>query len=172
MKRFFAFLLLLWAAIILLLPKERLYYTAERLAGSSLGIYLNDERLENRFVFLTARDATLLIDTAAVGTVETIRLLPWIVFNRITIRNVSFTGEFAALFPGGIDRLTFTYSLLDPLHIVIEGEGGFGPVRGNISLVPSHLTLYFEPSVELRRYPMLLAKLHPSPQGLLYETEF
>lgn len=48
---------------------------------------------------------------------------------------------------------------------------------GVIRAVPAlevtwRMTLVFEPSPVLRLYPLLLAKLHTSEKGLVYETSF
>lgn len=171
MKKVLLFLGILLIGTIVFLPKANLYYSAEE-ALSSEHLYLNGEQIHERFFYLDVRDATLLLNSMPIGTLEQIRLLPLIVYNRVTVSSLNFNGEFASLFPEGIETLTFTYSLLHPLSISIEGVGGFGPVHGTIDLSSERLTLLFEPSQLIRAYPLLLAKLHKSDEGLVYETSF
>ncbi len=171
MKKFFSFSALFLLGLVVFLPKSNLYYSAEK-ALSSTHLYLSGEQISDRLLYLDVHDATLLLDDMSIGSVEHIRLIPLILFNRVTITSVEFNGEFAALFPEGIDNLSFTYTLLHPLTVNIEGTGGFGPVQGEIDLSKHRLTLLFEPSPIMRNYPLLLAKLHKSDEGLVYETSF
>ncbi len=171
MKRLMVFGALLIAGLVVFLPKTYLYYTAEE-ALSSARLHLVGETIEERVVYLDVRDATVLLNAMPIGSVERIRLMPLIVYNRATVSSVAFAGEFAPLFPEGIERLDFTYTVLNPTKVTIEGVGGFGPVRGEIDLMEGKMTLVFEPSPVLRLYPLLLAKLHTSEKGLVYETSF
>jgi len=171
MKKILSFGALLLLGIIIFLPKANIYYSAEE-ALASAHLYLSGESVNDRFLYLDVRDASLLLDSMPIGTIEHIRVIPLIFFNRATITSLNFSGEFASLFPEGIEYLTFTYSLLHPLSIVIEGKGGFGPVHGEIDLKNERLEVIFEPSQIMRAYPLLLAKLHKSDKGLVYETSF
>ncbi|MDD5158774.1 MAG: hypothetical protein PHI47_01885 [Sulfuricurvum sp.] len=171
MKKILSFSVLLLISIIIFLPKTNIYYAAEESLAST-HLYLNGEQVNDRFFYMDVRDATLLLNSMPIGTVEQIRILPLIVYNRVTVSSVNFSGEFASLFPEGIEYITFTYTLLHPFSIMINGEGGFGPVQGEIDLSNERLTLLFEPSQIMRAYPLLLAKLHKSDEGLAYETSF
>lgn len=171
MKKILSFSALLLIAIIIFLPKTNIYYAAEESLAST-HLYLNGEQVNDRFFYMDIRDATLLLNSMPIGTIEQIRVLPLIVYNRVTVSSVNFSGEFASLFPEGIEYITFTYTLLHPFSIMINGEGGFGPVQGEIDLSNERLTLLFEPSQIMRAYPLLLAKLHKSEEGLVYETSF
>lgn len=171
MKRFFSFSALLVIGLIVFLPKSNLYYSAEE-ALASAHLYLNNEEINDRLLYLDIRDASLLLDSMMIGSVEHIRFIPLIAFNRATITGVEFSGEFASLFPEGIEYVSFTYTLLHPLTVAITGEGGFGPIQGEIDLTQNRLTLLFEPSQVMRSYPLLLSKLRKSDEGLVYETSF
>lgn len=171
MKRFFFFSGLVFLSFIIFLPKSNLYYSAEE-ALSSTHLYLSDESINDRYLYLDVHEATLLLDTMPIGSIENIRFFPVIVYNRATISGIEFSGEFASLFPQGIDHVNFTYSLLHPLTVMISGEGGFGPVEGEIDLTEKRLILLFEPSPIMRNYPLLLSKLRKSEKGLVYETSF
>jgi hypothetical protein len=171
MKKILSFSALLLIGVILFLPKANIYYSTEK-ALSTTHLYLSGEQVNDRFIYLDVHDASLLLDSMPIGSIDHIRIIPLIFFNRATITSLNFSGEFSSLFPEGIDHLTFTYSLLHPLSIVIEGEGGFGPVNGVIDLKNQRLEVIFEPSQIMRAYPLLLAKLHKSDKGLVYETSF
>ena len=171
MKKNLTFLALLFFGIIIFLPKANIYYSAEK-ALSVTHLYLRDEQINDRFVYLDVRDASLLLDTLPIGTIERITIVPMIFYNKITMSSLNFNKEVASIFPQGIESVTFTYSLWHPLSVIIEGKAGFGPINGTIDLSDKQLTIYFEATRMMRSYPLLLSKLHKSEKGLVYETSF
>ena len=171
MKLIFSFIAFLFLGFLIFLPKSNLYYSAEE-ALSSAHLYLNDEKIHEHLLYLEVQDATLLLDSMPIGSLKQIRIVPLIIYNQATIDSIEFNGEFSTLFPGGIDHLSFTYTLLHPLSVTLNGVGGFGPVRGEFDLSEMRLTLLFEPSPVMRTYPLLLSKLRKSNEGLIYETSF
>lgn len=169
MKKFFLLALAVFIGVIILLPKENLYYSAEK-AFAPMHLFLDDEDIHNRLIYLDVCDATLLFDSIEIGSIEKIRLTAFVFYNQVSIQSINFNKQFSMLFPDKIDYLTFTYSILHPLSINIEGKGGFGPVYGKIDLYDGSMKLFFTPSREMRRYPLLLAKLYKSEGELVYET--
>lgn len=171
MKKNLIFLALLLLATIIFLPKKNIYYSAEK-ALSATHLYLNNEQIRDHIFYLHVSDASLLLDSLPVGTIEEITFIPAVFYNRITLHSLNFNKEFHSLFPEGIESLSFTYTLLHPLTITIEGKAGFGPIDGSIHLEKKELILSVQASQNLRDYPLLLAKLHKSEKGLVYETSF
>lgn len=157
--------------IIILIPKEKLYFTVEQLLGENT-VFINGEALKNRFLYLDVQNSTMMIDNLNVATVENIRLTPWIFFNQITLSSITFSPLYRPFFPGSVDEITLTYSLWHPLSLQIHGEGDFGACNGNIDLVDQKVRIVFDPTPELRRYPILVFKLHTEQEGLVYETTF
>lgn len=171
MKKILLFTALLFIGLIIFLPKSELYYSAEE-ALAPTHLYLSGEEVHDRLFYLDIDNATMLLDTVEIGSITHIRFLPLIALNRITMSEIEFSGDFATLFPAGIEYLNFTHSLLHPMSIAITGEGEFGPFDGEIDLIKNRLTLHFTPSPLLRQYPLLLSKLRKSDEGLIYETSF
>lgn len=171
MKPFFSFVALLFLGLLIFLPKTNLYYSAEE-ALSSAHLYLNDEKIHEHWLYLEVEDATLLLDSMPIGSIEQIRIVPLLIYNQATIDAIEFNGEFSALFPQGIDHLRFTYTLLHPLTVSLNGVGGFGPIKGELDLSQMRLVLLFEASPIMRNYPFLLSKLRKSDEGLIYEISF
>jgi hypothetical protein len=157
--------------IIILIPKEKLYYTFEQLILEK-NIVLTGENLDNRYLYLDIQNPTVMMDNINIATIENIRLTPWILFNQLTISNVTFSPLYRPFFPGAIEKITLTYSLLHPLTLQLHGEGDFGQCNGNVDLVDQKVRIVFDATPELRRYPLLVFKLHTEKEGLVYETTF
>ncbi|MCX6073111.1 MAG: hypothetical protein NTY39_02195 [Campylobacterales bacterium] len=157
--------------IIILLPKEKLYYTFEQLLLEK-NIVLTGETLDNRYLYLDVQNATVMMDTINIAAIENIRLTPWIFFNQLTLSQVTVSPLYRPFFPGAIETMTLTYSLWHPLSLQLHGEGDFGQCNGDVDLVDQKVRLVFDPTPELRRYPLLVFKLHTEKEGLVYETTF
>ncbi|MDO9209068.1 MAG: hypothetical protein Q8R86_11000 [Sulfuricurvum sp.] len=157
--------------IIVVIPKEKLYFTLESIL-SEKNVFISNESLTNRFFYLDIANGTLMVDNLEIATVENIRIAPWIFLNRLTISSVSFSPLYRPFFPGKIDEITLTYSLWHPLSVQIHGEGDFGECNGALDLVDQKVRLLFDPTAQLRRYPLLVFKLHHEKEGLVYESDF
>jgi len=157
--------------IIILIPKEKLYFSFEQLLLEK-NIVLTRESLENRYLYLDVQNGSVMMDNINVATLENIRLTPWILFNQLTISNVTFSPLYRPFFPGAIETMSLTYSLMHPLTLQLHGEGDFGSCNGEVDLVTQKMRLVFEATSQLRRYPLIVFKLHTEKEGLVYETTF
>ncbi|HEX5709756.1 MAG TPA: hypothetical protein VFX68_00305 [Sulfuricurvum sp.] len=170
MKRL-AYALYVFILVVVLIPKEKLYFTFEQVL-SQKNIFISDESFENRLLYLNIQTPTLMIDNLKIASIDNIRVSPWIFFNRITISSVSFSPLYRPFFPGTVDEITLTYSLWHPLSVQIYSEGDFGHCSGSFDLVDQKMRVVFSPLPQLRRYALLVSKLHHEKEGLVYESNF
>lgn len=170
MKRFFYTLYIL-LVIIVMIPKEKLYFTFESIL-SQYHLFISNEEFTNALVYFDADNGVVLLDNQEFASVEHIRIAPWILINRLTLSNISFSPLYRNFFPGKIETITFTYSLLHPLHVEIEGEGDFGHCEGSVDLIDQKVRVVFDPTPQLRAYGLLVSKLHQEKGGLVYESTF
>lgn len=157
--------------VVVLIPKEKLYFTMESIL-SEYTVYLTGEDLNNHFFYMDAENTNLLLDNIQIGSIERIRMIPWIIYNRLTISNVTFSSLYHSVFPGKIDEIVLTYSLFHPLTIYLQATGDFGHCEGGIDLTEQKVHLLFEATPELRNYPLLVFKLQQVKEGLVYESSF
>lgn len=170
MKRFlYAFYILL--LMIVMIPKEKLYFTFESIL-SEFHIGISNETFTNRLLYFDADNGSLLLDNQEFASIEDIRITPWIFFNQLSLSNISFSPAYRNFFPGKIDSIVFTYSLLHPLCVKMQGEGDFGHCEGSFDLVDKKVRIVFDPTAQLRHYPLLVFKLHSEKEGLVYESNF
>ncbi len=170
MKRL-VYLFYIFLIIIIMIPKERLYFAFESLL-SKHHLFINNEALTNRLFYVDIDNATVLLDNQEFAKIEHMRIAPWIFLNRFTLTDIAFSPLYRNFFPGKIDAITLTYSLLHPLRITILAEGDFGHCSGTYELINRKLRVLFDPTAELRDYPLLVNKLHQEKGGLVYEQIF
>lgn len=157
--------------VIILLPKEKFYFTFESLL-SKYHLFINHEVLSDNFFYLDADDGDIVLDNQTVASIENIRISPWIFLNRLSFSNLSVLPQYRNFFPGKIDTITVTYSLLNPLEITIQGEGDFGHFKGGYDLMSQKIKIVFDATHQLRRYGLLVSNLHQEKEGLVYESDF
>jgi hypothetical protein len=165
------YVLYIFLILIMVIPKERLYFAFESLLCEH-HLFINNEEFTNRLFYLDIHNAMVLLDNQELATIEQMRIAPWILFNRFTLTNLTFSPLFRNIFPGKIDSLTLTYSLLHPLRVDIEGVGDFGHCSGAYEIWDRKMRVLFEPTAELREYPLLVNRLHQEKGGLVYEKIF
>ncbi|MFZ3052176.1 MAG: hypothetical protein WA099_02125 [Sulfuricurvum sp.] len=170
MKRsYYIFYILL--IVIVMIPKEKLYFTFESIL-SQYHLFISNEEFTNRFLFLDADNGDVFLDNQEFASIESIRIAPWLFVNQLSLSNISFSPLYRNFFPGKIDSIVFTYSLLHPLRVGIDGEGDFGHCDGYFDLLDQNIRVVFEATSQLRRYPLLVNKLHQAKEGLVYESNF
>lgn len=157
--------------LIVLIPKEKLYFTAES-ALEPYGITINGEQTSDYWLWFDAEGGEVMVDGLKMGTLERIRLVPAIIYNRLSITDIALSPQFSSFVPANIDSITLTYSILHPLSVRIESSGDFGVCRGSIDLVEQKIRIVFDATPQLRRYPLLVYKLQQDEEGLVYEDSF
>lgn len=170
MKRFLYPLYLL-IIVVIMIPKEKLYFTVESYLAEN-HIYLNNETFSNALVYFDAENIDVLMDAQQIATIGNVRISPWIFLNRFTLNDISFSPLYRNFFPGTVERVVMSYSLLNPLEISIDGEGDFGHCAGKIDWIDQKIRIVFDTTPQLRRYPLLVNKLYQSKEGLVYETSY
>ena len=120
--------------IILFLPKENFYYLFEKKLYDSKNIVLNSEKIDDKFLYLDIKDLDILLDNAFIGNIKEIDVLPFVLYNKIFIKNIRVSNKFKKLLPRSIESAKIDYSILNPLKINIALSGKFGRVVGFIHL--------------------------------------
>jgi len=165
------YVLYLVLIVIVLIPKEKIYYTFESILAKN-HIFLTGESINDYFFYLDADNASVVLDHLNVASVEHIRLSAWLLLNRLTISNVVVSPQYRTFFPGKIDEIVVSYSILHPLSLQIHGQGDFGECNGMVDMIEQKTRVVFEATSNLRNYPLLVFKLHREKEGLVYESSF
>lgn len=165
----YAFYILL--IVIVMIPKEKLFYSMESILAEE-HVFIGGESFSNRFLYLDIDNSEFLFDNQPFATVEQIRISPWILFNQLSLSSISVSPSYHDFFPGKIDKITLSYSLLHPLSLELFSEGDFGHCNGIVDLLNQKIRVVFDATPALRQYPILVYKLHSTKEGLVYESDF
>jgi hypothetical protein len=165
------YLCYIFLLLIIVIPKEKLYFAFASFLKEH-HLFINNEAFTNRLFYVDIDNGDVLLDNQEFATIEHMRIAPWLFFNRFTLTDIAFSPLFHNFFPGKIDAITLTYSLLHPMRIDIHAEGDFGRCSGTYGLMNNTLRVLFDPTAELREYPLLVNKLHQEKGGLVYEQIF
>lgn len=170
MKRFL-YVFYVVALLIIFIPKERIYFSIEAFL-SDYHVFINNENFTNHLIYLDVENAALALDNQSLASIQKIQIAPFLFFNRLSISNLSFSPYYHSFFPGSVDAIVLTYSILAPFEISIQGKGDFGQFRGEYDIINHKIRIVFEPTYQLRQYGFLVSKLHQEKEGLIYENTY
>lgn len=170
MKRFL-YVFYVFALLIIFIPKERIYFSIEAFL-SDYHVFINNENFTNHLIYLDVENAALALDNQSLASIQKIQIAPFLFYNRLSISNLSFSPYYHSFFPGSIDAIVLTYSILAPFEISIQGNGDFGQFRGEYDIINHKIRIVFEPTYQLRQYGFLVSKLHQEKEGLVYENTY
>ena len=172
MLRFLLWSLLFVYLAIALLPKESLFYQAERLL-EPMKIYVNEADLSDRLLNFKLHEATILYQDVEAATIEGISLTTLLFYNRLSLTPFAIKEELAAFVPPKIATLSITQHILMPHKISIEAAGDFGTATGYVDLFERklHIDIVFS-SLVSRDYPALLKMVKHNAEGYYYEQAF
>ena len=151
--------------IMLLLPKINLYYQLERLI-EPYGVVLNDEKLDDKGLWLNIQDATLYFKEIESAHTRNIDVKLFGLYNRVNVDDIRLAETFEQFVPVHIERIEVTYSVIDPLHIRATAVGDFGSAEAKVAVRDRNATVIVQPSELMKtRYRSMLNKLEKDETG-------
>lgn len=170
--KFFIYLLLMLALIILFLPKINLYYAAEVLMKEK-NIYISDEDIMDKGYSLELVNANLLFENLALAEVKKIELSFLVLYNVLSLDNIHVNEGFSDFLPQEIKSVRLEHFMYDPMMIKLKGESGESRVYGDIDLLDRVLTLHLRLDAKSeKKYGALLSKLTKEEGGYIYDYKF
>jgi len=161
-------LLLLGIALLLFAPKTELYYALEHWMEPR-GVILSGERIHETPLRLELDDATLYYDGVALGTIGAIGVEPYLVTNRVVIRNFAPSEDLGPLTGIAVRQATVRYALWHPKTVRIHAVGTFGEVKGRFDPFRRTLLLRW---VRVGNIEALRPYLNKDREGWYYERTF
>ncbi|MHC3995159.1 hypothetical protein ACXWTF_10050 [Thiomicrolovo sp. ZZH C-3] len=159
--------------LLVFLPKTALYHAAEQQL-KPLGLAVAAETPVDRGFDFVLEGGSLYFEDLHVADLERLTVTPWLLYNSVRIAPFAFSPDMEGFTPAGVDGINITYSVLDPLHIRLEGSGEFGSVTGQVALTERKVTVDLTPSAALRaKRPFWLKQLRSIEGGAYrYETTY
>jgi hypothetical protein len=167
-KKSFAILVILWLSIIVLMPKQELYYKLEE-ELAKYEIKLNEKKLDEGLFSVSLKDVTVYVKGIDVATIKEVKLCTFLFYNRIKLQSLHLDETLKRMMPQVTQKAVIAYSVFSPLDVSIEASGSFGSIDGVADLSERKVRLDFN---ESKNIEMLKPQLKKDEKGWFYETSF
>ncbi len=162
---FFLFILLLW----LLAPKQELYYLLEKSLKEN-NIIISNETLKDSWIGLKIDHADIYVEGAKIATNRELNLIFLFLYAKLSIEDLEIDKSLHRVAPKKIDNLTATYSVLNPLKVILKGSGSVGEIEGTVSLKERRVEILFPKPKDLNTIKKFLKK--DTKKGWYYEKTY
>lgn len=159
--------------LLIFLPKRALWYEAEHMLKSQ-GVVLSGEQVRDTGLGLTLEGGTLYYGDLDIARLHRISVTPWLLYNRIRVSAFTLSPGMKSFLPVSIDTITLSYTVIDPMHIVLDASGGFGTLHGTVGLTSRKIDMLLVPSRQLHgMHPFWLNEFKPEKGGAYrYESTY
>jgi hypothetical protein len=167
-KKSLALIVVLWLAVIVMMPKQELYYLLEQELAKN-DIKISSEKIREGWFTLRIEEPSIYVKGIKVATVKEIELFTLLFYTRGSLEGLLLDRSLERFAPREIDQAVFIHSVLNPLNVMVGASGAFGETDGSVNLMEKQITMKFS---ELGKLGMLKSKLKKDGEGWLYETSF
>lgn len=167
-KNSFIILIVACFGILVFMPKQAFYYKLEE-ELSKHEVKLNEESINEGLFSLNLKQVTVYFKGIHVATIEEVNLFTLLFFNRIELQSLAIDDSLKNMLPQEIKIADARYSILSPLEVLVNANGSFGAIAGNIDLSKGQMRLDFN---ESKNIEILKPQLKKDDKGWYYETSF
>jgi len=167
-KKILALILLLPIFLVILSPKEELYYLLESELEKN-DIVISNEKFTDTLFGLTISDADIYIKGINMAKIKSLNLNIFFLYNRLTIENIQTDKGIHNVVPKSIESITATFSILKPYKIAVESVGSFGSTIGGYYIGKNKLFFRIKEKKNISSFQKFLKK---DEEGLYYEKFF
>jgi len=161
-------LLVTWLAIVILMPKQEIYYKLEEVLDG-YEIRLNEEKKSEGLFSLNLKGVTVYVKGINVATIDEVNLFTLLFYSSVELRSLLVDDSLKTMIPQETTSAVLRHYILSPLDVSVGAQGSFGALTGNIDLNERTVHLDFNESKKLQ---MLKPSLKKSEKGWVYETSF
>ncbi len=169
MKKIVLIFLSLFLAIVFLMPKVNLYYTLKQFAQQEK-VTIIQKDLQDRWFDLKVTDADIFYDGINSAHVGTLKILPWIFYNKISALDVESGKDIKKMFDFKAQSVSVVLSILNPFVAKIDASGNFGKVYGTLNLKKGKLKLICEPSNKFKHSQAFREVFRKTKEGYVHES--
>ena len=167
-KKVFLTVLLVWIALIVMMPKQELYYKLEQELKNE-GLVISGEVIDEGWFSLALEHPGIYYKGIKVATAEELSLFTLLVYSKASLSGLKIDSSLKRYAPEQIDEAVITHTVITPTEVGIQTSGIFGEASGMADLDERSLTLTFD---EKKGLGMLSSKLKQGEEGWIYETSF
>jgi len=159
--------------LMVFLPKTALYHELETLM-KPFGVAIAGETPVDRGFDFVLKGGSLYYQDLHVADLGKITITPWLFYDSLEVAPFVFGPDMEGFTPPRVNGFGIRYSVFDPLHIRLKGDGEFGSVTGEIALAAHKISLELTPSAALlAKKPFWLKQLKSVKGGAYrYDTTY
>ena len=162
-------LLLVWMAIIILMPKKSLWYEVEAVMVKQK-LVVHGEKLYDALFHLNVSEAELYFGAMNLARVESVDILPLGIYNTLQLKNL-FVGAQIPIVKGlHIKKADISYIPFGNLNI--GATGNFGTLVGFIDLTKRNIELKINASNWLKKQTTIMQKLRKKDKGYYFAWHY
>ncbi|MEA3521473.1 MAG: hypothetical protein U9R50_00705 [Campylobacterota bacterium] len=171
--KLFIYLIVTLLLILFFLPKINLYYQAEVLL-QKYKVTISQEKLSDKGFSFLIEEGVIYFDDLVVAKIDEVSIIPLLLYNSVTFSPFSFSEDMKRFIPLGIENLNITHSVVNPLHVKLEGSGDFGSLEGDIGLYERNISLVLNPSpLLIKQKPFWIKRMKKTAEGgYRYESTY
>jgi hypothetical protein len=164
----FIILIAVWLAIVVLMPKQEIYYKLEEELAKQ-DIILNEAKISEGLFSLTLTEASMYYKGINVATIDEVSFCTLLFYSSMELQSLHMDDSLKAMIPQITKEAHLSHSILSPLDVMVEASGPFGSMKGKIDLSERKVHLDFN---ESKNIEMLKPQLKKDEKGWFYETSF
>ena len=163
--KFFAYITFFIFALIYFMPKDSLYYYGEH-ELKKYKIIVSNEEVKNNALSLKINHSKLYYDSIESAEIKSIDITLLGLYNLIMIKGIKLSTVASNFIPLKIDSVEIKYSILNPLHVLLNANGEFGVAVAEFNISDSNLSVVVKPStLMLKQYGNSIRELHRNHKG-------
>lgn len=167
-KKIATVLVVLWLAVIVMMPKQEIYYFLEQELAKK-DIKISSEKISEGWFTFSVKEPSVYVRGIKVATVKELHIFTLLFYTRGSLEGLLLDSSLERFAPGEIDQVLLTHSAVNPFNVTVSGNGAFGEAEGSVNLKEDHLSLKFS---ENKNLGMLRSKLKKDGERWIYETSF
>ena len=167
-KKIATLIVVLWLAVIVMMPKQEIYYLLEQELEKN-DIKISSEKISEGWFTLRIQEPSIYVKGIKVATVKEIELFTLLFYTRGSLEGLLLDRSLERFAPREIDQAVVTHSVVNPLNMMIDARGLFGEAEGRVNVMERQIRMKFS---QRKNLGMLSSKLKKDGEGWLYETSF
>ena len=148
--RFFAYILFFILALIYFMPKESIYFFAEK-ELQKYHVVIDNESIKDKGFSLELSHLNVYVESIQSAKIENLDVLFFGIYNEIEADNIELSTAVASMLPTKIESVNIKYSIVNPLNVTLNAVGAFGTLHGVANLKERKITAELKPSSLMKR---------------------
>jgi len=157
-----------WLALLVLMPKQEIYYKLEKLLEKQ-SIVINEKQKDERLFSLTLHKVDVYAKGIKLASIEKVDFFTFFFYSSVVCDGIILDDSLKTMLPTQIRIAKARHAIWKPLKIDLKTEGSFGEAEGFADLKNRNMRLDFN---ESKGIEMLKSSLQKDEKGWYYETSF